>query len=55
MKNDKFVASTNNEQEKVIIYNNGRKVKRKLKSYEIDMGERGIYNIKNKLNDLTQL
>ena len=53
MKNDKFVASTNNEREKVIIYNNGRKVKRKLKSYEIDMGERGIYNTKNKLNDLT--
>jgi len=30
-----------------------KKSKRKLKSYEIDMGERGIYNTKNKLNDLT--
>lgn len=30
---------------------NGKK--RKLKEYEIDMGERGIYNTKNKLNDLT--
>jgi DNA modification methylase len=27
--------------------------KRKLKDYEIDMGERGIYNTKNTLNDLT--
>lgn len=30
-----------------------RGVGRKLKSYEIDMGERGIYNTKNRLNDLT--
>jgi len=41
------------DQEKIIVYANGRKVKRKLKDYEIDMGERGIYNTKNKLNDLT--
>jgi DNA modification methylase len=27
--------------------------KRKLKEYEIDMGERGIYNKRNKLNNLT--
>jgi DNA modification methylase len=39
--------------EKVIIYPNGRKVKRILKEHEIDIGERGIYNQKNKLNDLT--
>lgn len=29
------------------------KSKRNLKEYEIDLGERGIYNTKNKLNDLT--
>lgn len=33
--------------------NNGKKVKKNLKEYEIDMGERGIYNTKNHLNDLT--
>jgi DNA modification methylase len=53
MKNDKHTILTNDEQEKVIIYNNGRKIKRKLKNYEVDMGERGIYNTKNQLNDLT--
>ena len=30
-----------------------RKGQRELKGYEIDLGERGIYNTKNKLNDLT--
>ncbi len=43
----------NIQKEKIIIYPNGRKVKRKIKDYEVDMGERGIYNTKNKLNDLT--
>jgi len=53
MRKDKQTRLAGNNQEKVVIYANGRKVKRKLKDYEIDMGERGIYNTKNKLNDLT--
>lgn len=44
---------TEKPKEKIIVYPNGRKVKRELKEHEIDMGERGIYNKKNKLNDLT--
>lgn len=43
----------NGEEIKVIKYDNGRIVKRKLKEHEVDCGDRGIYNEKNKLNDLT--
>ncbi|SJK84435.1 type IIS restriction-modification system DNA methyltransferase [Cuniculiplasma divulgatum] len=39
--------------EKGIISSKGRKVKRILKEYEVDKGERGVYNSKNRLNDLT--
>ena len=39
--------------EKITVYPNGRKVKRVLKSHETDLGERGIFNAKNQLNDLT--
>ena len=53
MKNDNKTTLMDDKQEKVITYANGRKVKRKLKDHETDMGERGIYNSKNKLNDLT--
>ena len=53
MKDCKQTTFTNNSNEKIIFYPNGRKVKRTLKEYEIDKGERGIYNNKNKLNDLT--
>jgi len=41
------------DNEKTIEYPSGRKVKRILKDYEVDKGEHGIYNEKNKLNDLT--
>src|SRR3989344_1078286 len=44
---------TGESSEKLIVYPNGRKVKRQLKEHETDEGERGIYNQKNKLNDLT--
>ncbi len=50
---EKQLNFNNSKEEKVIVYPNGRKVKRILKSHEEDMGERGIYNKKNKLNDLT--
>jgi len=53
MKNDNQTTLTGDKQEKVITYANGRKVKRKLKDHEVDMGEKGIYNTKNQLNDLT--
>ncbi len=53
MRKDKQTRLTEDNQEKIIVYANGRKVKRKLKDHEVDMGERGIYNNKNKLNDLT--
>jgi DNA modification methylase len=43
----------NGKEVKVIKYDNGRIVKRELKDYEVDCGERGIFNEKNKLNDLT--
>lgn len=51
--NDKQTILAKNDDEKTIIYPNGRKVKRILKEHEVDKGERGIYNNKNKLNDLT--
>lgn len=53
MRIDKQTRLTNDIDEKIIFYPNGRKVKRILKDYEVDKGERGIYNNKNKLNDLT--
>jgi len=53
MKKENQTKLIPDNKEKIIVYANGRKVKRKLKDYEIDMGERGIYNTKNKLNDLT--
>lgn len=53
MKKGDQTTLTGDKSEKVITYANGRRVKRKLKDYEIDMGERGIYNCKNQLNDLT--
>ena len=52
-KKNKQLEWINDSAEKIIVYPNGRKVKRKLKEHEVDMGERGIYNKKNKLNDLT--
>jgi DNA modification methylase len=53
MKKEKQESLVGKQTEKVIMYPNGRKVKRILKEHEVDMGERGIYNQKNKLNDLT--
>lgn len=53
MKKDNQATLFNEGDEKVIVYPNGRKVKRTLKEHEVDKGERGIYNSKNKLNDLT--
>ncbi len=53
MKDSKMAKLTNNSDEKVIVYSNGRKVKRILKDYEVDKGERGIYDNRNQLNDLT--
>jgi len=53
MKENKQSRLTKDSKEKVIVYPNGRKVKRKLKEHEVDKGERGIYNNRNQLNDLT--
>ncbi len=53
MKDAKQTNLTNDSDEKIIVYPNGRKVKRILKDHEMDKGERGIYNNKNQLNDLT--
>ena len=53
MKEGKQTRLTDDSKEKVIVYHNGRKIKRKLKEHEIDKGERGIYNNRNQLNDLT--
>ena len=53
MKEVKQTTLKNDGNGKIIIYPNGRKVKRMLKEHEVDRGERGIYNTKNKLNDLT--
>lgn len=49
----KQTTLTGGYKEEKLDYANPKKIKRKLKEYEVDMGERGIYNKKNKLNDLT--
>lgn len=51
--NDKQMTLVEGNDEKGIISSKGRKVKRILKEYEVDKGERGVYNSKNRLNDLT--
>ncbi len=51
--NNKKPQSNNDVKQKTIVYPNGRVVKRQLKEHEVDLGERGIYSNKNKLNDLT--
>lgn len=43
----------NGEKIKTINYENGRTIKKQLKDYEVDMGQRGIYNKKNPMNNLT--
>lgn len=53
MSKEKQVTMKFDGDEKVIVYPNGRKVKRILKEHEVDKGERGIYNNRNQLNDLT--
>lgn len=53
MKKDKQTKLLEDDGEKIIVYNNGRKVRRKLRDYEVDLGDRGIYNTKNSINDLT--
>ncbi|MGC8483652.1 MAG: DNA methyltransferase [Thermodesulfobium sp.] len=44
-----------NDENYILPKKPARKINRikKLKDYEVDMGDRGIYNTKNKLNDLT--
>lgn len=53
MGGNKQLTLDGNEIQRVIVYPNGRKVKRTLKEHEIDMGERGVFNTRNQLNDLT--
>jgi DNA modification methylase len=57
MSEEKQTTLEINDSNKGIIYNNEKnnekKGKRTLKDYEQDMGERGIYNTKNRLNNLT--
>ena len=53
MSNGAQLTLNGEKSQKIIEYPNGRKVKRQLKDYEKDLGQRGIYNKKNPLNDLS--
>jgi len=53
MSNGAQLTLNGEKSRKIIEYPNGRKVKRQLKDYEEDLGQRGIYNKKNNLNELT--
>lgn len=53
MEKDKKIELNKERKKKIIAYANGRKVIRELKDYEIDMGDRGIYDCRNQLNELT--